>query len=107
MNLSGNNRMLSMMKALLPCIPPSSRKLVSFLILMLQIQEAFQCFQEMNALTSQLSDNNVDILDVLKKNCTPEEQEMFENYETLFQTMQMFQSMQDMQNDNDDTSEGL
>lgn len=101
--MSGNNRMFSMMKALLPFIPPSSRKLVSFLVFMSQIQEAFQCFQEMNVLASKPMDSNGDLLDLLKKNCSPEEQELFENYETLFQTMQMFQSMQE----SDDSSEGL
>lgn len=95
MDTFGSNRTLSIMKALLPYIPPSSRRLISILLFMEQIQETMRMIQEINSMPSVPPKKpEGSILDILKKNCSPKEREMFEMYENMIQAFQLFQEFQ-------------
>lgn len=90
-----NSRMLSIVKVLLPYLPPASRKLIFVFVLMEQLQETTRMFQEINALRSlpfRKQDGN--LLEVLKETLSPKERETLEQYTNMLQMFQMFQELQ-------------
>ncbi len=103
MNLFQNTKMISLLRSLLPCVAPKERRLLTFLILMQQIQELMETIDDLqsgilDAIPAPEESGEQALFHALESVCSKEELQSLSQYKQMFQTMQMMQSFQDMEN---------
>lgn len=110
MDLFQSSKMIPLLRSLLPCVAPKERRLLTFLILMQQLQELMETIDDLqsgvlDAIPAPEESGEKALFHALESVCSKEELQSLSQYKQMFQTMQMMQSFQDMERFNESSGD--
>ncbi len=102
MDLFHSGKTIPLLRSLLPCVAPKERRLLTFLILIQQIQELQETIDDLqsgvlDAMPAPEEPGEQALFHALESVCSKEELQSLSQYKQMFQTMQMMQSLHDME----------